>query len=61
MKKLYKVTSEEGQAFVNQRQALAVELGDETEIELTMDEEKALIAAGWIEGPIEEKKKGAKS
>jgi hypothetical protein len=56
MKKRYKISDEQGVEFARNQQVQA-EVGDEREIELTMEQEKALVAAGWIEGPIEPKGK----
>jgi hypothetical protein len=43
------------------RQDVAAELEDERDLELTVEQEKAMIAAGWIGERIEPKeKKGGK-
>jgi hypothetical protein len=48
--KTYKIASEEG------AQRYAREVGDEVELELNPDEERALIAAAWLE-PSKKKEK----
>jgi hypothetical protein len=45
----YKVASEEG------KEQFQAEIGDKVELKLTEDEERALVAAGWLE---HDKKKG---
>jgi hypothetical protein len=54
MKKNYTVASEEG------AERYAVELGEGVELDLTKDEELALLAAGWLESS-DKKQKEAKS
>lgn len=48
--KTYKIASEQG------AQRYGKELGDEVELELSEDEERALIAAAWLE-PSKKKEK----
>jgi hypothetical protein len=57
VKKNYKILSDQGQTFVQDRHGVSPELDEVTEVELSMAEEKALVAAGWLEGPIEPKGK----
>lgn len=57
MQKRYQLSTQEGVDFAR-AQDVSAEVGDEAEIELSMEQERAMIAAGWIEGPIESKKKG---
>ena len=54
MKKTYKITSEEAQVFAASQNVQA-EVDGEAEIELTVSQEKAMIAAGWIEHPKQPK------
>jgi hypothetical protein len=48
----YKIASEEG------AQRYAGELGQEVELELDEDQERAVIAAGWVEPAEKAKKQG---
>lgn len=57
MQKRYDLKTQEGVDFAT-AQDVAGEVGSEAEIELTVEQERAMIAAGWIDGPIESKKKG---
>lgn len=62
MEKKYVIASEEGQQFAA-AQEVVVEVGAEAKVELSVDQERAMVAAGWLE-PVEEKndsKKGGKS
>jgi hypothetical protein len=60
MKNRYKILTEDGRLFAA-RQDVAAELEDERDLELTVEQEKAMIAAGWIGERIEPKeKKGGK-
>ena len=57
-KKRYKVLSQEGADFAGFRLQQPVELDSEVELEdVYADQEKALLAAGWLER-LEDKKKG---
>jgi hypothetical protein len=60
VKKSYKIVTEEGRQFA-ENQNVAAELEDEREIELSAEQEKAMLAAGWIEGPLDEEEEKPKS
>ena len=56
MKKRYKVLSQEGADFAGAQLQQQVELEQEVELDdVFLDQEKALVAAGWIER-LEDKK-----
>lgn len=55
-KKKWVIGTEEA-ALLAGRQGVTVEVGDEAELELSYHEEKALVAAGWVEEPKTTKKK----
>ena len=58
MKKRYKVLSQEGADFAGAQLQQQVELEQEVELDdVFLDQEKALVAAGWLER-LEDKKKG---
>lgn len=46
--KEFKVSSEEGAVFAS-TEFHQVTVGDKVELEVTADQERALIAAGWLE------------
>ena len=53
--KAYKVATQEGVDFVATHAQEAAEVGDTVELDLRADQERALVAAGWLEP---DKKKG---
>ena len=56
MKKRYKVLSQEGADFAGAQLQYPVELEEEVELDdVFLDQEKALVAAGWLER-LEDKK-----
>ena len=46
----YIVASEEGAEYAK------AEIGEKVELDLTVDQQRALIAAGWVEEPTTKKK-----
>ena len=49
-RKQYSVLSEEGATFASQKLQRPVEVGEDVELEdVYADQEKALVAAGWLE------------
>lgn len=56
MKKTYELTSEEGVRYATVHGEEPPSVGDEVELEVSADQEKALVAAGWISET--KKKKG---
>ena len=57
-KKSYNVLSEEGASFAGQKLQRPVEVGEEVELDdVFADQEKALVAAGWLERAKEKGKK----
>lgn len=56
MKKRYKLISAEGVEHAIGQGNPQAELDQVAQLELTVAQERALIAAGWIEGPVEKKK-----
>ena len=55
----YTIASQEGADLHAQRKGEAAEVGDTVELTLTADEERAVVAAGWLtpnEKPKEAKK-----
>jgi hypothetical protein len=59
VEKTYRITSDEGRQFAADQNVRA-ELEDEVKLTVTADQERALIAAGWVE-PAKEKTKGGKA
>jgi len=55
-KKSYEIASEEGVRFLSDPASPAPEIGADVELDLTKEQETALIAAGWLAEP--KKKKG---
>jgi hypothetical protein len=56
-KKKWVIGTQEGADFAS-RQGVAAEVGSELELELSYHEEKAMVAAGWVEEPKTKKKEG---
>lgn len=51
----YTIASQEGADFHLQRNGVEAEVGDTVDLKLNADEERAVVAAGWLEPA---KKKG---
>lgn len=60
MRNRYKLISEGGQEFARAQGVAEPELDAEHELELSAEQERSMIAAGWISERIEEKKEGKK-
>lgn len=52
-KHAYTIASEEGAALVNRKNGVAVDVGEQVDVDLSVDEQRAVVAAGWLE-PVEE-------
>lgn len=57
MSKLYKLSEQAQATAAVFEQSPGAEVGDEVELDLTPEQERALVAAGWVK-EVKEKKKG---
>lgn len=57
----YTIASEEGAEFASSKGAAGAEVGDTVDLKLEEREERAVIAAGWLDEPNTKKPKEAKN
>lgn len=48
-KTAYKITSQEGVVYVTRISGVIAEIGETVSLDISKDEETAVVAAGWIE------------